>query len=32
MDEVVLDEEWDPAPIMNACYYNQECNKIICTV
>lgn len=32
MDEVVVDEEWDPAPIMNASYYGPDCNRVLCTV
>lgn len=32
VDEVVVDEEWDPAPIMNATYYGPDCNRVICTV
>jgi hypothetical protein len=31
VDEVVVDEEWDPAPIMNAAYYGSDCNRVLCT-
>lgn len=30
VDDIVLDIEWDPAPILNAAYYHD--NKIICSV
>ena len=32
VDESVLDVEWDPAPILNAVYYDNECSKILCSV
>jgi len=31
VDDVVLDVEWDPAPILNATYYTDN-NKILCSV
>lgn len=32
VDESVLDVEWEPAPILNAIYYDTECTKILCSV
>lgn len=32
MDEVIVEEEWDPAPIMNATYYDSDSSKILCSV
>jgi len=26
------DEEWEPAPILNASYFDNDCSKVICTV
>lgn len=32
VDEVIVDEEWSPEPILNATYYDSECTKILCSV
>ena len=32
VDDMVLDVEWDPAPILNASYYDKECTKVLCAV
>ena len=32
VDQSVLDVEWQPAPILNAVYYDTECSKILCSV
>jgi len=32
VDDVIVDEEWEPAPILNATYYDSECTKILCSV
>ena len=31
VDTVIVDEEWDPAPILNATYYTDN-NRILCSV
>ena len=32
VDDVIVDEEWSPEPILNATYYDSECTKILCSV
>ena len=32
VDESILDEEWEPAPILNAVYYDTDCTKVLCSV
>ena len=31
-DDKKEDVEWEPAPIMNCCYYDQNCTKVLATV
>jgi len=31
-DEKIPEVEWDPAPIMNISYFDNECNRVICSV
>ena len=31
-DEKIPEVEWDPAMILNVCYFDNDCTKIICSV
>lgn len=32
VDESILDVQWEPAPILNAIYYDNQCSKVLCSV
>ena len=31
-DEKIPEVEWDPAPILNLCYFDNDCTRVICAV
>jgi len=30
-DEKIPEVEWEPAPILNLCYYDNDCNRVLVT-